>query len=263
MSGAQFTDRTALITGAASGIGAATAVRLAEDGVAGLALVDRNAEGLAEVCERVAALGVNVVALAHDVGDPTAWAASEGAIRRSFGHLDLAVANAGTGAHGELAGLSFEDWRRVMSVNLDGAFLAVATAMRLITEGGRGGAVVVNASVMAAGVEVGAGAYAVSKAGAAQLARVAAKEGLAAKIRVNAILPGGVETAIWREVPMFNELVAKTGSEAAAFKVMGASSPIGRFATPEEVAGMIAFLLSDACGVVTGSSLVCDGGYLL
>ena len=263
MSQRQFEGRTALVTGAASGIGAATAVRLAEDGVAGLALLDRNPEGLAEVSGRVSALGVNVLTLAHDVGDDQAWAASEAAIRRSFGRLDLAVANAGTGAHGELAELSFKDWRKVMSVNLDGVFLTVSAAMRLIGEGGRGGAMVVNASVMAAKVEAGSGAYAVSKAGAAQLAKAAAKEGLAAKIRVNAILPGGVETAIWREMPMFNDIVAKTGSEAAAFKVMGASSPIGRFATADEIAGMIAFLLSDACAVVTGSSLLCDGGYLL
>jgi NAD(P)-dependent dehydrogenase (short-subunit alcohol dehydrogenase family) len=259
----QFTDKIALVTGAASGIGAAVAGRLARDGCAGLVLVDRDAEGLSKVNDAAAALGATVLTLAQDVGDAEAWLKGEGAIRRSFGRLDLAVANAGVGAHGPLAELKFEDWRKVMSTNLDGAFLAVSTAMRLIGEGGRGGAIVVNASVMAAKVEIGAGAYAVSKAGAAQLARVAAKEGAAQRIRVNALLPGGVETPIWRGVPFFQQLVAAEGSEEAAFAKMGMANPLGRYATPEEIAGLAAFLLSDDCSYVTGAGLVCDGGYLL
>lgn len=260
MSDSQFEGRIALVTGAASGIGAATARRLAAGGVAGLALVDRNPEGLAEVSNQVSAGGINVLTLAQDVGDPEAWSEAEGLIGRTFGRLDLAVANAGTGAHGQLTELSFADWRRVMSTNLDGAFLTVSTAMRLMAGGG---AIVVNASVMASKAEIGAGAYAVSKAGAAHLAKAAAKEGAPARIRVNAVLPGGVETPIWREVPMFNDIVAAQGSEAAAFATMGGFNPLGRYAKPEEIAEVIAFLLSDACGFVTGSSLVCDGGYLL
>jgi len=260
MSDSQFQGRIALVTGAASGIGAATAQRLADGGVAGLALVDQNPEGLAEVSNRVSAGGINVLTIAQDVGDPQAWGEAEGLIGRTFGRLDLAVANAGTGAHGQLVELGFQDWRRVMSTNLDGVFLTVSAAMRLMTEGG---AIVVNASVMASKAEVGAGAYAVSKAGAAHLVKVAAKEGAPARIRVNAVLPGGVETPIWREVPMFNDIVAAHGSEAAAFAAMGSLNPLGRYAKPEEIAGVIAFLLSDACGFVTGSSLVCDGGYLL
>lgn len=259
----QFADKVALVTGAASGIGAAIAERLARDGCAGIVLVDLDAEGLDKINDTVAALGANVLVLTQDVGDPEAWSANEGAVRRSFGRLDLAVANAGTGAHGALAELSFEDWRTVMSANLDGAFLTVAAAMRLIGEGGRGGSIVVNASVMAAKVEIGAGAYAVSKGGAAQLARVAAKEGAPQGIRANALLPGGVETPIWRHVPMFNQLVAAEGSEEGAFAKMGQFNPMGRYATAEEIAGLAVFLLSDACGYVTGASLVCDGGYLL
>jgi NAD(P)-dependent dehydrogenase (short-subunit alcohol dehydrogenase family) len=259
----QFTDKVALITGAASGIGAAIAERLARDGCAGIALMDRDADGLEKVNDTAAALGANVLVLAQDVGDPEAWQAAEGAIRRSFGRLDLAVANAGTGAHGLLKELPFEAWRKAMSTNLDGAFLTVSAAMRLIGEGGRGGSILVNASVTAVKVEIGAGAYAVSKAGAAQLAKVAAKEGAAQRIRVNALLPGGVETAIWHGLPMFQQLVAAEGSEQAAFAKMGQVNPLGRFATAEEIAGIAAFLLSDACGYVTGASLVCDGGYLL
>jgi NAD(P)-dependent dehydrogenase (short-subunit alcohol dehydrogenase family) len=258
-----FAEKIALVTGAASGIGAAAAERLAQDGAAGLVLLDRDAVGLAVVNQRVSGLGANVLTLVQDVGDAEAWSRAEAAIRRSFGRLDLAVANAGTGAHGALAELPFEGWRKVMSTNLDGAFLTVATALRLIGEGERGGSIVVNASVIAAKVEVGAGAYAVSKAGAVQLARVAAKEGAAQRIRVNALLPGGVETPLWRGVPFFQQLVAAEGSEEAAFAKMGQVNPLGRYATPDEIASLIAFLLSDACGFVTGSSLVCDGGYLL
>jgi len=261
MSDSQFEGRIALVTGAASGIGAATARRLAAGGVAGLALMDRNPEGLAEISNQISAGGINVLTIAQDVGDPKAWPDAEGLIKRSFGRLDLAVANAGTGAHGQLAELGFEDWRRVLSTNLDGVFLTVSTAMRLMAEAG--GAIVVNASVMASKAEIGAGAYAVSKAGAAHLGKVAADEGAPSRIRVNAGLPGGVEAPIWREVPMFNDIVAAQGSEAAAFATMGGFNPLGRYAKPEEIADVIAFLLSDACGFVTGSSLVCDGGYLL
>jgi NAD(P)-dependent dehydrogenase (short-subunit alcohol dehydrogenase family) len=259
----RLADRVALVTGAASGIGAAIAERLARDGCAGVVLVDRDAEGLAQVNDTVAGLGANALVLAQDVGDPEAWARAEAAIRRSFDRLDLAVANAGVGAYGPVAELPFDAWRRAMSANLDGAFLTLSTAMRLIGEGGRGGSIVVNASVIAAKAEIGVAAYAASKAGAAQLAKVAAKEGAAQRIRVNALLPGGVETPIWRGVPMFEELVASEGSEQAAFARMGQFNPLGRYASAEEIAGLAVFLLSDDCGYVTGASLVCDGGYLL
>ena len=93
---------------------------------------------------------------------------------------------------------------------------------------------------------------------------MAAKEGAPDQIRVNAILPGGVETPIWRDVPFFQEIVQETGNEQAAFSRMAAmATPLGRYATAEEVANQITFLLSDACATMTGAALTVDGGYTL
>ena len=119
----------------------------------------------------------------------------------------------------------------------------------------------------AAGVkaEPGVAAYGASKAAVIHLARIAAKEGGPSGIRVNSIAPGGVETPIWSGVPFFQALVESQGSEEAAFKAMavGGSTPLGRFGRPEEIAGQIAFLLSEQAAFMTGACLVSDGGYSL
>jgi NAD(P)-dependent dehydrogenase (short-subunit alcohol dehydrogenase family) len=248
-----FTNAVALITGAASGIGAATATRLANSGARKLILVDLEEEKLRDFaftlpCERQPIIG--------DVADPQLWANAD------LTGLTHAVVNAGIGAGGPIQECSLEDWRRVMSVNLDGAFLTLQAAMRAMRD--RGGSIVLTASIAGIKAEPGIAAYGASKAGVIQLARIAAKEGGPIGIRVNAIAPGGVETPIWRSVPFFSQLVETLGDEEAAFKAMGSSgTAIGRFAKPEEVAGEIAFLLSDACGFVTGTCFVADGGYSL
>ncbi|WP_437549685.1 SDR family oxidoreductase [Sorangium sp. So ce367] len=138
------------------------------------------------------------------------------------------------------------------------------SSLRLLRKTGRGGTAVVVSSVAAVKAEPGIGAYGASKAGAAQLVRVAAKEGARDKIRVNGVLPGGVETPIWAQAPFFQALVTTAGSERAAFDQMAAmSTPLGRYASADEIAGLIAFLLSDASATMTGALLVSDGGYSL
>lgn len=196
---------------------------------------------------------------AHDVVDDAAWTATESIVRDKFGRLDLAVVNAGVASGGTIAELAFDEWRRVLSINLDGAFLTLRCAMRLMSAGG---AVVTVASAAAIKPEPGVAAYGASKAGLVQLTKVAAKEGAAAGIRVNAILPGGVETPVWRGVPFFQDLVREHGSERAAFDVMARmATPTGRYATPAEIAALIATLLDTP--TMTGSALVVDGGYTL
>jgi 2-keto-3-deoxy-L-fuconate dehydrogenase len=256
--------KTALVTGAGSGIGAAIAAVLADAGLSGLILVDRNPVALDGVAAQIERAGLRLVPRAADVTDEQAWLGLEDEVRGTFGGLDYAVANAGI-AHGEaLAEHAFEAWRRVLGVNLDGAFLTLRSTLRLIRAGGRGGAIVVVASAAALKAEPGTAAYAASKAGALQLARVAAREGAPDAIRVNAILPGGVQTPIWRDVPFFQQLVQETGDEQTAFDRMAAlATPLGRYATPSEVAGQIAFLLSDAAASITGAALLVDGGYTL
>ena len=247
-----FSGTSILVTGAASGIGAACVRWLTERGAARLLLVDRDAHGLAKLdltCERADFAG--------DVADPALWER----IETEAGTLDHAVINAGIGAGSPLAQTSFEDWRRVMSVNLDGAFLSLRTALRLL---GDGGSAVLTASAIALKAEPSTAAYGVSKAAVIKLAKVAAKEHAARGVRVNAIAPGGVDTPIWDEQPFFQALVQQAGSRAAAISAMGANShPLGHYAEADEIAGQIGFLLSDMARNVTGAVLVSDGGYSL
>jgi 2-keto-3-deoxy-L-fuconate dehydrogenase len=243
-----FSSARILVTGAASGIGAATAHLLAERG-ARIVAMDRDASGLTQFADTDRLTG--------DVADLGLWTDAD------LTGLTHAVINAGIGAGGPIEDMLFDEWRQVMSVNLDGAFLSLQAAMRAIRATG-GGAIVVTASAAGMKPEPGIGAYAASKAAVIQLARVAAKEGAAARIRVNAIAPGGVETPIWASQPFFQELVAAHGGEEGAYRaIAGIGTPLGRFAKPEEIAAQIAFLLSDDAAFTTGACLLSDGGYSL
>jgi 2-keto-3-deoxy-L-fuconate dehydrogenase len=249
-----FDNATILITGAASGIGSAAARLLASRGAARLILSDLDQDRLQQVSE---SLACETSLLVGDVADETLWAAAE------LDGLTHAVANAGIAASDPIDRLSLSEWRRVMAVNLDGVFLTLKAAMATMKRGGAGGAIVVTASVAGLKAEPGIAAYAASKAAAIQLTRVAAKEGAPDRIRVNSIAPGGVETPIWYGVPSFREMAEARG-ERGAFDAMGAmATPLGRFASANEVAEQILFLLSDSCASMTGSCLVTDGGYSL
>ena len=247
-----FTNRTVLITGAASGIGLACARWLAERDVSRLILVDRDETGLAQL-----GLGCDCVTFSGDVADPALWAR----IEAETGPLDHAVVNAGIAAGGAISEMPFDEWRRVLSVNLDGAFLSLSTGLRLMREGG---SAVLTASVTGLKAEPNTAAYGASKAALIQLAKVAAKESAPRQIRVNAIAPGGVDTSIWDELPFFQELVAQTGGRESAIDAMARmATPLARYAQPEEIAGQIGFLLSDMARNITGAVLVSDGGYSL
>lgn len=247
-----FAGRSALITGAASGIGAATARLLAERGVGRLVLVDRDGDGL-ESLDLPCAVERHVA----DVSDPAFWSGLEPGI----GKLDHAVINAGVAFGGPLAHQPFEDWRKIMAVNLDGAFLALGVALRSMLAG-KGGSVVLTSSVTAVKALPGTGAYGVSKAAISHLTKLAAVENAAAGVRVNAIAPGGVDTPIWDGDESFAALAAELGRDAAITQFASAT-PNKRFASPEEIAATIAFLLSDESANITGAILSSDGGLSL
>ena len=249
--GYDFTNRTALITGAASGIGAASARWLDRQGIARLILIDLDGDGLSRLD-----LSCEVETHAADVADDAFWQALEPKIDR----LDHAVANAGIGAGGQMAELDFAEWRRVMAINLDGAFLTLSTALRAMRRSS-GGSAVVTASITGIKPIPGIGAYGVSKAAVAHMARIAAAENAGHGIRVNAIAPGGVDTAIWNS-PDLEAQFAEHGREAVIAQ-MGKTPPRGRFATADELARDIGYLLSDAAANVTGTVLTSDGGYTL
>ncbi len=250
-----FSNAVILVTGAASGIGAALATRLAAGGARKLILSDRDEDRLRDFafslpCERQILIG--------DVADTDLWGSAD------LTGLTHAAINAGIASGSPIADTAFAEWRRVMSANLDGAFLSLQAAMKAIKAGGDGGAIVLTASASGIKAEPGVGAYAASKAAIIQLGRVAAKEGAPDRIRVNSIAPGGVETSIWTDLPFFQDLVAEAGSEEAAFQAMGSmATPLQRYAKAEEIAEQIAFLLSEKSAFVTGSCFVSDGGYTL
>ncbi|HKT84464.1 MAG TPA: SDR family NAD(P)-dependent oxidoreductase [Novosphingobium sp.] len=246
-----FNGKTALVTGAASGIGAACVNWLAAQGIARFYLVDLDAHGL----ERTDPSG-EVHRFAGDVADPRLWQT----VAERCAALDFAVLNAGRADSATIAELDFNRWRAILSTNLDGMMLSLQCAMRAMSTSG--GSVVLTASVSGIKAEPGTAAYAASKAGVIQLAKVAAKEGAPSGIRVNAIAPGGVDTPIWDQVPMFRDFVAEQGSREAAIAAMGKiATPLGRYARAEEIAAQIGFLLSDAAATITGTVLVSDGGY--
>lgn len=234
-----FSGRTALVTGDASGIGLATANALRAAGATVIG-IDRSR--------------------GDDVADPEMW------VKRvaDLAKVDLAVINAGISDAAPIVDIEFQSWRRLLAVNLDGAMLSLQAAMRAMAAHGRGGAIVTTASIAGIKAEPGVGAYGASKAALIQLTKVAAKEGAPLGIRVNAIAPGGVDTPIWDDMSFFADLVASEGSRDAAMAAMAKmATPLGRFATADETAAQILFLLSDSAATITGSVLASDGGYSL
>jgi NAD(P)-dependent dehydrogenase (short-subunit alcohol dehydrogenase family) len=259
-------NAVALITGAGSGIGAACARDIAKRSDGGLILIDADEGALAATADDLEVRGASperVSTLAFDVADAARWAQAGQFIEAQYGRLDWAVVNAGVAHAAAIADTKLEDWRRVMSTNLDGAFLTLRSVMPLMRGNARGGAIVVTASAAALKAEPGIAAYGASKAGLLQLMRVAAKEGAPDNIRVNAIAPGGVETPMWRKVPMFQDLVRQEGSERAAFDAIAKlATPLARYAGADDIARLIVMLLSDE-SPITGATLVVDGGYTL
>ena len=250
-----FAGRSALVTGAASGIGAACAMALAARGASRLFLVDVDAAGM-DALDLPQGSGCEVHRITGSVADEALWQALE----PQLAGLDHAVVNAGIGSGGPIASISLAEWRRVMAVNLDGAFMTLASSLRAMGDGG--GSAVVVASTTGIKPVAGIGPYGVSKAAVAHMARIAAVENARKGIRVNAIAPGGVDTAIWESGDDFKASVAAIGRDAT-LKAMAKTTPLGRFASSEEMADSILYLLSDAAANITGHVMVSDGGFTL
>jgi NAD(P)-dependent dehydrogenase (short-subunit alcohol dehydrogenase family) len=225
--------------------------------MARLALVDRDGDRLASVTASLPGPNAHL-RFVIDVSDPEAWEGVGRKIAEQWGGLEGVIANAGISTTAPIAEQSFSEWRRLMAVNLDGAFLTLQQGFRLIADHG---AMVVVASVAGVKAEPGVAAYGVSKAAALHLAKVAAKEGAPRGLRVNAVAPGGVETPIWRGMDFFEALVAEHGEQGAFDAVAAMATPLKYMAKPEEIAAMIAYLLSDEARSITGAVFTIDGGY--
>ncbi|MDG2002553.1 MAG: SDR family NAD(P)-dependent oxidoreductase [Novosphingobium sp.] len=249
-----FTGRSVLITGAASGIGKSVAEWLDQHGVGEIIAVDLDAEGL-EALE----LTCQVRRIAGDVTDPELWAGIEDQLDR----LDHAHINAGVANGGALTELEFAEWRRIMSVNLDGVFLGLRTALRIMKKHESGKSIVLTSSVVGVKPTPMTAAYGTSKAGVAHLAQIAAAEHLDDGIRINAVAPGRVDTPIWTKTDQFRLLADRLGHDKALRVAGEQAGGDHAFARPEELSGQIGFLLSDAAANITGTVLVADSGYSL
>ena len=242
-----LTGRIAVITGAASGIGLATARRFAVAG-ARLVLIDRNAEGLTNA---TATLGEGHRSVTMDVTDEGAWIALAAGIDRGEGKLDILVNNAGFGVFRSIADTTLEHWRAIMAVNLDSVFLATKHLLPLLARTGNG--VIVNmSSIRGIAAAANTGSYCAAKGAVRMFTKATALECAALRngVRANSIHPGHIETP----------LSAGVHADPAIAARLLADTPIGRVGKPEEIADAILFLASDASRYMTGAELVVDGG---
>ncbi len=263
---ARFADRVALVTGAASGIGRATAIRLAAEG-AKVAVVDRNESGAAETVGLVAAAGGTAAPFGCDVAASAAVNDTVAAIAARLGSVDVLVNVAGIGDTAGLegiAGVLDERWNAVLAVNLSGPFYLSRAVIPGMVAKGRGAIVNVSSLAGRSKSAMGGIAYSSSKAGLLGLTRHLAFDYGPRGIRVNAICPGGVDTPMLRAAGV-REARSEAEQEARLARMSAYQyfMPIKRISTPEEQAAAIAFLASDEASYINGVSLDVNGGLFM
>jgi NAD(P)-dependent dehydrogenase (short-subunit alcohol dehydrogenase family) len=248
--GQRFTGKVAFVTGGASGIGRATAVAFAQEG-ARVAILDLTEEALATTAEAVRATGAEVLVLACDVAKPEQVEAAIAEVVATFGRLDVAFNNAGVeNKAAPVAEIALEEWDRILNINLRGTFVCMKHELAQMVRQGSG--VVVNTS-SGAGVRgvAGGASYAASKHAIIGLTKSAALDYAKANIRVNAVLPGNIET------PMMDRFTGGDIQKAIDLE------PVGRLGKPEEIADAVLWMSADLGAFVTGAAIAVDGGWSL
>jgi len=247
-----LSGRVAMVTGASSGLGIQFAHALADNGAA-LALVARRADRLAALKAEIEAKGGRAVAIEADVTDNAAMARAFDAAEAAFGTVTILVNNAGVAQHPLRAiDVTPEEWRRVLSVDLDAVFYNAQEAARRMLAAKTQGAIVNIASVLGFGVAKGVAAYATAKAAVVQLTKALSLELAFKGVRVNAIAPGWFVTEI-------NDKYL----ESEAGTAIKRDIPMGRFGNPGDLDGALLLLASDAGSYITGATLVVDGGQVV
>jgi NAD(P)-dependent dehydrogenase (short-subunit alcohol dehydrogenase family) len=246
----RFTGKVAFVTGAASGIGRAAAVAFASEG-ARVVIVDRSEHALREVEAAVKGADGEVLAITADVSVPEQVRAAVARTVEAFGRLDIAFNNAGIENKATpLADIELDEWDRILGINLRGTFVCMKHEIAQMLK--QGGGVVVNTS-SGAGIRgvAGGAAYSASKHAIIGMTKSAALDYAKSNIRVNAVLPGNIET------PMMDRFTGGDIQKAIDLE------PVGRLGKPDEIAEAVLWMSSDLGGFVTGSAIVVDGGWSL
>jgi len=254
--------RSVVITGAARGIGAGLARRLAAEG-AGVTVADLNAEG----CEKVAAAiregGDKAIGVGCDVGDRASVKAALDAAVAEFGRLDVLFNNAGISKTQHFLEVTEEDWDRIMRVNGLGVLFGMQEAAKIYQRQGGGGKIVNTASIAGKEGFPLFPAYCASKFAVVSLTQSGARDLAGDGITVNAFCPGVVTTELWDQLDEDSRNVGETEREGQLLEEFSEGIPVGRTSTPEDIAGLAVFLASADSDYITGQAINVDGGMLV
>jgi NAD(P)-dependent dehydrogenase (short-subunit alcohol dehydrogenase family) len=255
----QVEGKVAIVTGGASGIGAASAETLAREG-AKVVVTDIDDTLGAAVVARIEAAGGEAVFVHQDVTDEAAWPEVVAAAVARYGRLDIMVANAGVGIGGLIIEMSLADWRRQTAINLDGVFMSVKFSIPAMMKSG-GGSIIIMSSVAGLRGSAGLAGYCATKGGVRLFAKAAALECAAmnANIRVNSIHPGIIDTPIWGKIPAGGAAPGRN-SPIDAVEMAKFAVPLARAGQAQDIANGVLYLASDLSSYVTGTELAIDGG---